>query len=182
MCKKLITILLFIGIFSCSIKEEKSSKVNILQERVDAYSDVDINLSLAHLTKSQQKVIKELIAAARQADTIFWKQSSHDAVAIREAHKNATPALQKYIMINFGPYDRVHVLQRFVGNGPDFKPKGAGFYPESISREVFEAYVAKNPEQKESLEDQYTVVVSEGNKLKAIPYSQIYNPIYCILT
>ena len=148
--------------------------MSTLQERVEAYADVDINFSIAHLSTSQQKVIKELIAAAKQADVIFWKQSSHDALAVREQNQSASPLLQKYIQINYGPYDRVHSLKRFVGEGPEFKPKGAGFYPDDLSREAFEAYIAKHPDQKDSLESQYTVVIREGDRLKAVPYHIIY--------
>jgi hypothetical protein len=171
----LFCVLALFIIFSCGTKKESAQKMDTLQERVDAYSDVTINFSISHFSDSQQKVIKELIEAAEQADAIFWQQSSHDAIAIRDAYKDNPGALQKYIMINYGPYDRVQAFQRFIGDGPAFKPKGAGLYPENITREVFEAYVAKHPEQQASLENQYTVVVSDGNMLKAIPYYIIYH-------
>jgi hypothetical protein len=167
----LVSVFIFV---MCGSKKENNTDLELLKKRVDAYADVTISFSLAHFTQNQHKVIHELIATAKQADNIFWQQSSHDAIAVREAYQEIPGPLHKYIMINYGPYDRIHALQRFVGNGPAFKPKGAGFYPESVTKEVFEAYVAKYPEQKRSLENSYTVVKSDGDRLLAVPYNQAY--------
>jgi hypothetical protein len=53
-------------------------------------------------------------------------------------------------------------------------PPGAGFYPEDLTKESFEAYLAANPAQKEELTSGYTVVKRQGNRLVAVPYSVEY--------
>lgn len=145
-----------------------------IEERVRAYEDVDISVDFTGLNENQQNLIKELIKASKIADYLFWKQSSHDALIIREGFKNKPGAFQKYIEINYGPFDRIYDHNRFVGKGERIKPKGAGFYPEDLTKEEFERYVEQNSDQKEELESLYTIVIREHSKLKAIPYHKFY--------
>lgn len=79
--------------------------------------------------------------------------------------------------IFYGPYTQVYDNLRFVGSFSERKPKGANFYPIDMSKEEFEQYVNKHPEWKEELESQYTIVVRNKGRLKAIPYSKAYPKI-----
>ena len=47
-------------------------------------------------------------------------------------------------------------------------PPGAGFYPEDVTADAFKAYVVAHPDQKDALESLTTVVVRDGDKLKAV--------------
>ncbi len=149
-----------------------------LKEKIESYAPIHISADLSHLSKNEMEAVKKLAEAGKIADEIFWKQSSPDAIAIREQYKNAqTPHdkdLYEYIMINYGPYDRIYEQKRFVGKGHEVKPPTAGFYPDDLTKNGFEAYIKAHPEQKEALESQYTVVVRDGENLKAIPFHEAY--------
>lgn len=67
-------------------------------------------------------------------------------------------------------YDR----QRVAQGGPD--GPGHGFYPASMTKLEFEAYLAAHPAEKAALVDPYTVVKRDGAKLVAAPYSVEYKP------
>jgi hypothetical protein len=154
------------------------AQVKELKEKLAEYTPMDIKADLSHLSERQRKVVEKLVEAAKLANEIYWKQSSIDGVAVRDSlQKFNTPYAQdllKYVMINFGPYDQIHDKTRFVGNGPEKRFKGANLYPQDLTKEEFEKYVAAHPEQKAELESQYTVVKREGDKLVAVPYYKAY--------
>ncbi len=180
--KTLITVLLTVVLISCGKKEQPKEQpmesLPSIRERIEAFAPVKIKADLAFLSDKERKVVELLVEAAKLADSIFWKQTSPDAIAIRDslAKLSSTESkdLLKLVNIFYGPYDLVYEGIRFVGKGPKFKPKGANFYPLDLTKEEFEKYIAEHPEQKEELESQYTIVVREGNRLKGIPYNQAY--------
>ena len=122
--------------------------ISIIEQRLKAYTNVNIALDLKSLSDNQKTIIENLVEAGKIADHIFWQQTSHDAMEIREGYKNNPGPLKEYIEINYGPYDRLNNFQRFVGEGPDLKPPGAGFYPDDLSQENFLKYINQNPESK----------------------------------
>jgi len=148
--------------------------IHKISERLKDYIKVNISLNLKSLPDHQKQIIEYLIAAGHIADEIFWRQSSPDAIKIREQYKNQTGPEKDYIGINYGPYDRLNEFRRFVGKGPDQKPPGACFYPEDLSREQFLNYLKDHPENKNKFEDLYTVIYRTNNTLKAQFYHQIY--------
>jgi len=148
--------------------------IKTIRERLEAYIKVDISLDLKSFPDNQKQIIENLVAAGKVADEIFWRQSSHDALKVREQYKDQAGPVMDYIEINYGPYDRLHEYKRFAGKGPDIKPSGAGFYPEELSREEFLQYLEGHPDKRELFENPYTVISRASNVLKAQFYHQIY--------
>jgi hypothetical protein len=147
---------------------------NTIRKKLKAYQQVDIALDLKSLPENQKQVIEYLVAAGKVADQIFWQQSSPDALKVREQYKTQYGPIKEYIEINYGPYDRLHAHNRFVGTGPDVKPPGAGFYPEDLSRKEFLDYLKENPGKKDFFENLYTVISRTGNRLQAQFYHEVY--------
>lgn len=159
-------------------EDTMSAQHKMIQERISRYAPVAISPDMSHLDERQKMLVTKLIEAGEIADKIFWHQSSHDALAVRDSlaaidTDEARDFLQ-YVNINFGPYDPLYDNERFVGDGPDKRPPGGGFYPENFDKDHFEAYIKTNPDQDESLRGQYSVVVREGDMYKAIPYHEYY--------
>ena len=181
--KKLLILLAFglILIFYLEAKDkkmEKSVDMSFVRQRLREFAPITIKPNLSNLTEREQKVVRLLIEAGKLADEIFWKQTSPDAIAVRDSLGKLTSKEAKEILalvnIFYRPYDLVEGGKRFVGSGFDYKPLGANFYPLDLTKEEFEKYVEAHPSQKEELESQYTIVVRDGNKLKAIPYHIAY--------
>jgi hypothetical protein len=146
----------------------------IINEKLNAYTGVVISPDLKSIPDNQKQIFEYLIAAGKVADEIFWKQSSHDAITIRDQYKNQPGPLKDYIRINYGPYDRLGEFRRFVGKGLDKKPLGAGFYPEDLSREEFSQYLKDHPKVKDLFENLYTIILKTNDGLKAQFYHQVY--------
>ncbi len=187
--KKLFLLFSILLLISCKKVEQKpvegqEEQLPSIRERIEAFAPVEIFVDLSHLTDRERKVIELLVEAGKYADSIFWKQTAPDAVAVRDSlSKLNTPEardLLKLVHIFYGPYDLVYGGARFVGNGPKTKPPTANFYPIDMTKEEFETYVQNHPEEKNQLESQYTIVVREGNKLRAIPYHQAYPEVEII--
>jgi hypothetical protein len=181
--KKLLIFLAFglILIFYLEAKDkkmEKSVDMSFVRQRLREFASITIKPNLSNLTEREQKVVRLLIEAGKLADEIFWKQTSPDAIAVRDSLGKLTSKEAKEILalvnIFYGPYDLVEGGKRFVGSGFDYKPLGANFYPSDLTKEEFEKYVEAHPSEKKELESQYTIVVRDGNKLKAIPYHIAY--------
>ena len=75
-------------------------------------------------------------------------------------------------MINGSRFDLTNDNKPFVGEQP--MPPGRGVYPEGITREDLEKYVATHPEQKDELYSSYSVIRRNGDRLEAIPYHTAY--------
>ncbi len=179
-----IPLLALILVAGCGQQQKKEADVinandhKKVSERLAMYADVDINVDMSMLTDRQRQLVAKLIEAGRLVDDIFWMQSSHDAVAVRDSlaalQDPTAKDFYKYVRINYGPYDRIFESERFVGEGPARKPAGAGLYPPDMTKEEFEAWVKAHPDQKDALESQYTVVLREGDQLLAMPYHEFY--------
>src|SRR6266550_4022792 len=130
---------------------------------------IDYDRSL--LNDNERQVIAKLIEASKQIDEIFWRQVSEDNPALGE--KLAKPsAAYDYFVINRGPWDRLKNDEPFIGTKP--KPPGAAFYPEDITKDEFEKYVAAHPAKKDELQGLFTVVRRDGVDLVGVPYSAFY--------
>ena len=155
------TVFLFTIIMSCSQKSEENSnneedeKLSMIEERISAYAPTVISADVSHLTENQKRVLEMLVEAGKVADEIFWMQNTPDAIEIRDSLANSeseeSDTYLEYVKINYGPYDEIHGLERFVGEGPSIRPKGGNFYPTDLTVEELEAYMEANPEKEEFL-------------------------------
>jgi hypothetical protein len=109
-------------------------------------------------------------------DRAFLLQAWPENPAFRERlalEEGATAkAALAYFDIMYGPWDRLAHRETFVGDHTH--PSGAGFYPEDLTKEEWDAYLEAHPDEKENLMSWYTVIRREGDKLVALPYSQVY--------
>ncbi|MGQ9818563.1 MAG: dipeptidyl-peptidase 3 family protein [Candidatus Kapaibacteriales bacterium] len=181
--------LILMGIFSIlfaftkqEVKDlEQMRDLPSTQEMISEFAPVHIKADLSFLSERERKVLKLLVEAGKIADEIFWEQNSLDGLAIKDSlskmQTKEAKDLLHLVNIFYGPYSQVYDNRRFVGNGPEVKPKGANFYPIDLEPSEFERYVAEHPDQKDELESQYTIVVRVKGKLKAIPYSKAYPKI-----
>ncbi len=181
-----ISIIYIFVFFGCQKQEQPKREESVMSdtslpsisERVKAYAPTIIKTDLSKFTDRQQKLVHMLVEAGKIADEIFWEQTSYDAVAVRDSLEKLNAPENKdileYAMINYGPYDRIYGEKRFVGNGPGVRPPGGTYYPADMAKTEFEDYIKAHPEQKDELESQYTVVVRDGSKLKAVPFHIAY--------
>ncbi len=140
-----------------------------IQQRMAAYTSVELTADTTTLTANERRMIPLLIEAGKAMDPIYWAQAwgSRDSLL---AQVN-DPAVRTFIDINYGPYDRLDNYAAFVPEVGS-RPPGANLYPQDITKEEFEAEVAKGPAARaDSLRSLYTLVRRDADRrLYAIPY------------
>ena len=141
---------------------------------------IDYDRSL--LNDNERQVLAKLIEASKFIDEIFWRQSSEENVALRErlARQAQESPLDRaghdLFLAMKGRWDSLAQEEPFIEPFGEAgkKPPGAAFYPPDMTKDEFERYVAAHPDEKEALQGLFTVVRRDGDRLKAIPYSEHY--------
>ena len=173
-------VLLAVGI-SSSCKGEKSEeealfKAPDIKARLEQFSPTQLSFDRNLLTEEQAQVLDKLVQAAKYMDEIFWKQASYKGVEIREMLDKSLDAADKdyldYVIINYGPYDRLDENKPFIGSAT--KPAGAAFYPADMTKQEFQDYITAHPDLQEAFESPYTVIRRQGGELAAVPYNEEY--------
>ena len=144
-----------------------------MQRRLSEYSTVKLQADTTGLTPKERQMLPLLIEAAKAMDPIFWDQTwgSRDSLFAGVNDEG----IRRFIDVNYGPYDRLDNNSAFIPEiGP--RPAGANLYPKDITKEEFEAALAKGPKaHADSLKDLYTLVRrGPDSTLVAVPYSVAY--------
>lgn len=128
------------------------------------------------LNAEERQVVNLLIQAADLMNPIYLRQKAADNPQIRQAIERMRRADQPLVLdmfdLHFGPWDSLAENRPFWGDRP--LPPGGGFYPEDLTREALDAYLAANAGEREALLSPHTVVRRQGDRLVAVPYSEAY--------
>lgn len=137
---------------------------------------VPMQVDTRFLSAEERDVVNLLIKVSDLFSEVYLRQRYVGNPQVRQAiavnRRADRDLLLEMYDRNFGPWDELADLHPFWGDKP--MPEGAGFYPEDLTRQEFEAYLAAHPDQKAALTSAYTVVRRDGDKLVAVPYSQAY--------
>ena len=138
-----------------------------IEKKLAQYTSVRLTTDLSKLTAHERQMIPLLIDAAKAMDAIFWRQAYGDPDSLLRSISD--PAVQRYLEINYGPWDRLDNNAPFIP-GVGEKPPGAAFYPRDMSKQEFES-AAKNDRAERGLRSQYTMVRrNSSGGLGAVPY------------
>ena len=140
-----------------------------MQALVDQYAVFRLEADLSQLSGNDQQVVRLLLEAVQPMDDVFWQETYGDkeaAFALAGGHQ----ATQRFIEINYGPWDRLRGDGPFI-EGVGAKPAGANFYPADMTAEEFEAAATDN----EALRSLYTLVRRDDDgALVALPYHEVF--------
>lgn len=155
----------------CSLPADRGE--DPLARRLARFRPIRIEADLDSLPPSERRCLEHLVEAARAIDRVFLLQAWRGNADLER--RLSGPALELF-RIHYGPWDRVDGEPFVEGVGP--RPPGAGFYPEDMTREEFEAFVRAHPERRDVLIDPYTVVTRAPDRsLEAVPYSVRYRDL-----
>jgi hypothetical protein len=153
------------------VPDIKARRAQFIRETLDA--------DTSGLSPADLKALNHLVKAAGIIDQIFFRQAwaGNPAFAPRVAALTGpdAQAAKDYYRIMAGPWDRLKDFEPFLGTAPH--PAGAGFYPEDMTREEFEKFLAAKPGEKTAFTSTTTVIRREGGALAAVPYSKEYSAL-----
>ncbi|MFS8138771.1 MAG: dipeptidyl-peptidase 3 family protein, partial [Thermomonas sp.] len=136
------------------------------EQHAGDYVMVPLKADLSAFDAQEQGMIALLVEASEVMNDIFWLQSYGEKEPLLA--KIQDPATHALAEANFGPWDRLNNDTPFVdGVGP--RPAGSTFYPQSMSKEEFEA--ANLPDKT----SWYTLLRQDKDgKLITVPYHIAY--------
>ncbi len=164
-----------------------------LKLQLRKFAKVDIEYDESVLSAPEKEALGKLVNAGRIMDDIFFRQvwagnedfkKEFDTVHIW-AHQHPFTKLgeevdlihnlNRYYNINFGPWDRLEEDAPFITTTP--KPKGANYYPEDMTAEEFDNFLAENKDMVEDFRGYFTTIRRKDGKLTAVPYSVEYKDL-----
>jgi hypothetical protein len=170
-----------------------------LEQRLAKWKPVAMPWQSAGLSARERQLVEKLVEACRQLESIYWRQSDPQALALYKALATVAPgapgapgpsgssgpagnaaapraaalrALGRLLWINGSRYDLVDENRPLVGRQP--APPGRALYPEGATRQEIDAYVAAHPAARNAIYDEHAVLRREGGKLVAVPYHVAY--------
>ena len=158
---------------ACQVSSTNQSSEASETQSVAKLAEVRMNPDTAYLSAEEREVVNLLIQAADLMQPIYLRQVSADNARLRaEIEKSGDKAQLARFDQMMGPWDEMDEDKPFIGTKP--RPAGGGFYPEDLTQADYEAYVKANPAEAEKLNNLYTVVKRDGDRLVAVPYSVEY--------
>jgi hypothetical protein len=152
-----------------------------IQAKLDQFAPVTLGFDETLLDVDQRRVVKELVEASRRLDDIFrlqaWRGNVNAFSLLPSGDDPESAATRAYYDIMYGPWDRLTGEEPFIA-GAGHKPHGAGFYPEDMTREEFEGWIAAHPEDETAFKSETTLIErTEDGGLKAVPYHEAYSAL-----
>ena len=178
---------ILLGSTGISVKAQKNGAppdLAQLEKMAGRFAPTPLRVDTSGLSAGDRQALVKLIEAARILNDIFMQQMWDANLALySRLQKDTTPlgkARLHYFWINKAPWSDLDEYKAFLPGVPPRKPLGANFYPESMTKEAFESWVAQlSPKEQEQAKSFFTVIrwrenSKPPNSLLAIPYSQQY--------
>src|ERR1700757_2218043 len=140
-----------------------------LQKMTARFAPTPLRVDTNSLSAGDRQALVKLLEAARILNDIFMKQLwVGNPLWYARLQLDTTPlgkARLHYFWINKGPWSDIDEYQAFLPNVPPQKPLGANFYPEDMTKQDFEHWVASlSPEEQERAKGFFTVVRWQDKK------------------
>ncbi len=176
----LIVVFSMISAIGCAPQSERVATEREIQIATDIearraqFVPMELKADISYLSDGDRSALSHLVAAARIMDEIFRIQAwagNPDFATMLDA-SDVPQAAKDYYRIMVGPWDRLKAFEPFLGDTQH--PDGAGYYPDDLGKEEFEAWIEAHPEDQKAFTSLHTMVRREGDGLSAIPYSLFF--------
>jgi len=124
-----------------------------LEKMTHRFAPTPLRVDISKLSAGDRQALPKLIEAARVLNDVFLRQMWSGNVAMYSRLRNDTTPLGQarlhYFWLNKGPWSDIDEYKAFLPGVPPRKLPGANFYPEKMSKEDFETWVAALPEEQQ---------------------------------
>ncbi len=151
-----------------------------LAKKIARFSPTVLTANLSQLSRGDRLALTKIIAAAKLLDPLFLRQvwAGNDALKQKlDADKTAVGQQRlHYFLINDGPWSRLDHNEPFIEGVPKEKPLQANYYPDDMTKQEFEAWVAglSDADKRKATGFFYLIRRGADGKLMTVPYSQAY--------
>jgi hypothetical protein len=151
-----------------------------LNAKIRRFAPTTLTADTSRLSTGDRRALARIIEAAKLLDPLYLEQvwSGNPALKRRlEADKSASGwARLHYFRINVGPWSRLDGNEPFIEGVPRQKPHHANYYPDDMTKEEFNAWIATLPPEEKARATGFFHLIRRGadGKLKTVPYSTEY--------
>ena len=151
-----------------------------LAKKIRRFAPTVLTSSTSHLSPGDRKALKKIIEAAKLLDPLFLRQvwQGNDGLHETLAADKTVAGRQRlhYFLINDGPWSRLDDKEPFIDGVPREKPHNANYYPDDMTRDEFNAWVAGLTEAEKQKATGFFWLIRRGSdrKLTTVPYSEAY--------
>ena len=175
----LLTVSLGMTTFSNQTRRKPGSDPE-LAKKIARFSPTVLTADIAQLSPGDRKALTKIIAAAKLMDPLFLRQVWSGNEALKQKLEADTSAAGRqrlhYFLINNGPWSRLDHNEPFIEGVPQEKPKHANYYPDDMTKQEFETWVAGLAETDKKKATGFFHLIRRGadGKLMTVPYSEAY--------
>lgn len=175
------TLLLSLMLPATTRPQDKNPKQNpevaTLEAKIRRFAPTVITADAARLSENDRRALVKIIEAAQLFDPLFLRQAWSGNVALLKKLEADTSLLGRarlhYFHINDGPWSQLDENEAFLEGVPREKPPQAAHYPDDMTKDEFNGWVATlgDEEKQKATGFFYVIRRDAARKLKAIPYS-----------
>src|SRR5579863_2894836 len=119
--------------------------------RLAKWKPIDMPWDEKALSPRERQMVERLVAACRELESVYWRQSDPQALALYLGLAGRADAssqqLRRMLWIDGSRYDLLEENKPFVGtSGP---PPGRALYPTDLSRADFDRYLDAHPAERQ---------------------------------
>jgi hypothetical protein len=163
----------------CAQTTRRPRSDDSLAAKIRRFAPTTLTANISRLGPNDRKALIKIIAAAKLYDQLYLRQvwSGNEALLKKLQADKTLIGRQRlhYFMINKGPWSQLDGHEPFIEGVPP-RPPQANFYPDDITKDEFNAWLATlSPAEKEKATGYFYVIRRDQNgKLKSVPYSEEY--------
>ena len=167
--------------FSCTSQRDTHT-MDPLTQKAGRFIPATITSDTARLSAGDRVALRLLVEAAYVMDTLYRRQvwSGNEAL-LKKLDADTSPAGKTrlaYFLINQSPWSQLDHNEPFIDGVPNPRPPMANYYPEDMTKEEFQTWLAGLPasEQNKATGFFTTIRRNPDRTLKMVPYNVEYAP------
>jgi hypothetical protein len=172
---------LFLTVISLTMLSLKGQSTdNELAKKIARFAPTVLTAETGKMTPGDKQALQKIIEAAKLLDPLFLRQvwSGNDALENRLMVDKSPLGQERlhYFYINDGPWSRLDNNEPFIDGVPKEKPPQANFYPDDMTKDEFNAWVATlSAADKQKATGFFYLIRRDANKkLITVPYNEAY--------
>jgi hypothetical protein len=151
-----------------------------LAKKIRRFAPTTLTANTTRLSVGDRKALAKIIEASKVLDPLFLRQvwSGNDELHKKLQADKTVAGRQRlhYFLINDGPWSRLDNNEPFIDGVPKEKPPQANFYPDDITKDEFNSWLAglSDAEKEKATGYFYTIRRDASGKLMSVPYNVEY--------
>ena len=150
-----------------------------LAAKINRFAPTVLTADTSRLTPGDRKALQKIVAAAKFLDPLYrqqiWSGSEALLKKLESELSDAGRERAHYFRMNQGPWSRLDENQAFIEGVPARLPQ-ANFYPADITKEEFNTWLSRLPDEEKDRATGYFHVIRRdaAGGLNTVPYSDEY--------